>query len=332
MTPTGYQRAPDVMLTEWADLVPIDQIRVNKRDRSDLGDITQLAASIAAIGLLHPVVVTAENELVAGERRLAALVELGWVKAPVTVVDLSTAEAVLRAEMDENTCRKDLTPYEASRARERRAAVLAPPAADRMKAGTKLSDSDEVGTKLVQGPAGRKTKNVAAIGTDYSGSTLDKVDKIRSIAEKGLILQGNDKSSASESVREVARAALVGLQQPGASVDGAYRKVTNAIKWEAEPDTADEVSPEEIPKPPAGRGSPRVGTKTYYNRSPLLNRDAAVQLVSSFTGFDMGMRDITGIDPTINADEAARWSAELLKVIRSLRRLATMLKEHGSEL
>ncbi|MGH3671623.1 MAG: hypothetical protein ACRDSH_13465, partial [Pseudonocardiaceae bacterium] len=49
---------------------------------------------------------------------------------PVTVVNLDTAADVLRAELDENTCRKPLTGYEASRARERRAEVLAPKAAE----------------------------------------------------------------------------------------------------------------------------------------------------------------------------------------------------------
>jgi hypothetical protein len=39
---------------------------VNERDRSDLGDISELAASIAAVGLLHPVVITADNELITG--------------------------------------------------------------------------------------------------------------------------------------------------------------------------------------------------------------------------------------------------------------------------
>lgn len=91
-----------------------------------MGDLAELAASIAAVGLLHPVVVTEDHQLVAGERRLAALAELGWSQVPVTVVNLDTASDVLRADLDENTCRKPLTGYEASRARERRAEVLTP--------------------------------------------------------------------------------------------------------------------------------------------------------------------------------------------------------------
>lgn len=105
-----------------------------------------------------------------------------------TVVDLDNAADVLRAELDENTCRKALTPYEGSRARERRANVLAPSAAERIKAGKKSEEPPCA--NLAQGRDARKTRNVAAIGTGYSGSTLDKVDRIRDAAERGVVRRG----------------------------------------------------------------------------------------------------------------------------------------------
>jgi ParB/Sulfiredoxin domain len=48
-------------------------IKVGDRHRHDLGDISGLAASIAEIGLPHPVVIRPDGTLIAGERRLAAL-------------------------------------------------------------------------------------------------------------------------------------------------------------------------------------------------------------------------------------------------------------------
>ncbi|WP_327241514.1 ParB N-terminal domain-containing protein [Streptomyces sp. NBC_01320] len=51
------------------------------------GDLDDLKASITAVGLLHLVVVTQTHDLIAGERRLAAVRELGWSDVPVTVVD-----------------------------------------------------------------------------------------------------------------------------------------------------------------------------------------------------------------------------------------------------
>lgn len=111
--------------------LPVSAIVVGERDRSDLGDVAELAASIKAVGLLHPVVVTASYELVAGGRRLAAVRSLGWTDVPVTIVTIDTVADALRAGMEENTCRKSLTLMEASRARQRRAELLAPKAAER---------------------------------------------------------------------------------------------------------------------------------------------------------------------------------------------------------
>lgn len=88
---------------------PINVIRVGQRHRKDLGDIKGLAQSIADIGLLHPIVITPDNELIAGQRRLEACRLLGWQEAPVTVVDLDDTE---RGEYEENKQRKDFTPSE----------------------------------------------------------------------------------------------------------------------------------------------------------------------------------------------------------------------------
>src|SRR5712691_10088871 len=87
----------------------IDQIQVGYRYRKDLGDLRALAQSIEEVGLLHPVVVTPEGRLIAGQRRLEACRLLGWSAIPVTVVDLYQAA---RGEAHENLVRKDLLPSE----------------------------------------------------------------------------------------------------------------------------------------------------------------------------------------------------------------------------
>src|ERR1700675_320022 len=87
----------------------IDQFQVGFRYRKDLGDLRSLADSIAEVGLLHPIVVTPEGRLIAGQRRLEACRMLGWTDVPVTVVDLYQAA---RGEAHENFVRKDLLPSE----------------------------------------------------------------------------------------------------------------------------------------------------------------------------------------------------------------------------
>ena len=64
----------------------IDEIVVGDRHRRDLGDIDGLAASIEDIGLLHPITVDEQSQLLAGARRRAACKRLGWRDIPVNVV------------------------------------------------------------------------------------------------------------------------------------------------------------------------------------------------------------------------------------------------------
>src|SRR5262245_1711653 len=84
----------------------IADITVGERFRRDLGDIAGLAASMAEPGLLHPIVITPDGRLIAGERRLRAAELLGWNEIPVRVVDL---EAVVLGEYAENgICKVDV--------------------------------------------------------------------------------------------------------------------------------------------------------------------------------------------------------------------------------
>jgi ParB family chromosome partitioning protein len=92
----------------------VADIRVGDRHRKDLGDLVPLIKSIRDLGLLHPLVVTPDMQLVAGRRRLEAVRELGCATVPVHVVErIDDALAALRAESEENTCRKDFSPSEA---------------------------------------------------------------------------------------------------------------------------------------------------------------------------------------------------------------------------
>jgi hypothetical protein len=91
----------------------IDRIVVEDRHRSDLGDLTELTESIRAHGLMHPVVVTDDLRLIAGQRRLEACRALGWTDVKVTFAsNVCDAAALLQMERDENVCRKDMTPSE----------------------------------------------------------------------------------------------------------------------------------------------------------------------------------------------------------------------------
>lgn len=223
-----------------AEQTPIDSIKIGDRDRTDFGDVAELAASIARVGLLHPVVVTANGDLVAGDRRLAAVRSLGWTHVPTTVAKIETLAEILQAEADENTCRKGLTPYEAARARRRRVELLAPKAA-KAKMATQAKPGERVGASKLDrptAPAVGAVRKVAAVGTGYSGSTLDKVDEIARAAEQGVVkvarvVDGREKRvevPAPPKVVEVAKKALEDVKKTGAAIDRSSKDVAAAVE------------------------------------------------------------------------------------------------------
>jgi ParB family chromosome partitioning protein len=65
--------------------VAIAGIKVANRIRKDAGDIAGLAASMRCVGLINPITITPDGELLTGERRLRAAQSLGWTEIPVIV-------------------------------------------------------------------------------------------------------------------------------------------------------------------------------------------------------------------------------------------------------
>jgi hypothetical protein len=85
----------------------ISEITIGERFRKDLGNLAELADSIKAEGLLQPIGVTAECELVFGYRRLLACREqLGWSEIDTRTVDVSS---IVAGEYAENEIRKAFT-------------------------------------------------------------------------------------------------------------------------------------------------------------------------------------------------------------------------------
>lgn len=87
--------------------IPINSVTITNRIRKDLGDISALAANISELGLLSPILVNKQRQLLAGERRLTACRELGWTDIPAIIMDTADAERELAVEFAENRYRKD---------------------------------------------------------------------------------------------------------------------------------------------------------------------------------------------------------------------------------
>ena len=105
--------------------VPLDRIDPNpEQPRSVIEPqaLEELAASVRAVGILQPLLVTAAADgrytLVAGERRWRAARLAGLSEVPVIVTSLAGDE-LLTAALVENVQREDLSPLEEARAYER---------------------------------------------------------------------------------------------------------------------------------------------------------------------------------------------------------------------
>jgi ParB/RepB/Spo0J family partition protein len=129
--------------------IPIDQIKVGDRFRKDLGDINTLAASIAELGLLQPIVLDEQNRLIAGHRRLEACKILGWTEIPANVLNLKD---IVKGEVAENLVRKSFTvsemvavkralePLEKERAHERQIAGMPAAESDKGRVLEKIAE------------------------------------------------------------------------------------------------------------------------------------------------------------------------------------------------
>jgi len=118
LIPSATEEAPPIpgMLE-----VPVDSVVPNPRQpRTVFVDeaLDTLAASIAEVGVLQPIVVRRVGsgyELIAGERRLRAAKKAGLATIPVVVRESDNAES-LREALIENIHREDLNPVELAEA------------------------------------------------------------------------------------------------------------------------------------------------------------------------------------------------------------------------
>lgn len=96
-------------------MVPIEDIEPNPHQpRQNMGDLTELIASVREKGVLEPILVRprgARFQIIAGERRYRAAIEAGLGEIPCIVRETSDSET-MEIALVENLQRKDLSPFE----------------------------------------------------------------------------------------------------------------------------------------------------------------------------------------------------------------------------
>ena len=216
----------------------IDGIVVGKRHRRDLGDIRSLAKSIDAHGLLHPIVVTPDGRLIAGERRLEAYKLLGRKEIPITEVDLAE---IVRGELAENADRKDFVPSEIEAIC--RALMPVEKAAAKKRQGARR---DLVET-FHEVPAPQKTRDKIGAFAGVSGRTVEKIAAVVAAAEAepakyGKLAQAMDHHGRVDGpYRRLCnmRSAEQIRAEPPPLPNGKWRVACVDVPWPAEPDDPD---------------------------------------------------------------------------------------------
>lgn len=150
-------------------LLSVDRIEVGHLRRPvAAAQVADLIASISQLGLLQPVIVSAQHKLIAGRHRLEAVRRMGWDTVPVVVVELSELEARL-ATLDENLVRNELSRLDRFEHLVHRAELVA--ALGQRKRAGRPRKADTVSGFL------QSTDNLAA-ASGLSGRTLQRAAKI----------------------------------------------------------------------------------------------------------------------------------------------------------
>lgn len=174
-------------MTNMAEL-NINQVKVGERMRMQIGDLDSLKASMRELGMLQPLVLDGDYNLIAGFRRHQAAIELGWEHVPVFVaMDTPSALVRLKAERDENTCRKEFTPSEAVAMGKAIEALLKPAAKARQSAA---GPKNGKGKKSASGsgnlpePVKGQTRDQVAAAVGMSGKTYETAKKVVAAAQE----------------------------------------------------------------------------------------------------------------------------------------------------
>lgn len=186
--------------TDTAKKIEVGQIIVGKRLRPvDTEAVADLAASIAQVGLIQPIVVAKtedadEYTLIAGRHRLAAVKKLKWETVQCVVRTVANRDEAQMLEIDENLSRKELSAAEeAAQIKLRKDLWERIAAASGKKLTGKGKQKAEMSTRELAKKTG-KSKDTIARGLkrgkeladdleDITGTSLDKGEELDALVK-----------------------------------------------------------------------------------------------------------------------------------------------------
>lgn len=290
--------------------IRIEQVVVGDRARKDHGDLTGLMESIKEHGLLQPIGVVRGNQLLFGGRRLEACRRLGWDSIPM--VDPHTRDdalSLLKAERDENTCRKDMTAEELVDLGARLEDMERPKAEERITEGGRRGAESRWNGPSPAGlsPSSAETKPYRD-SNDEVGDALG-VSRNTYKRMRHVVNTSRDEDAIPE-VQQAAKDSLADLNAGNTTPTAADRQVREARK---------QTQPAE--------SKPATPKKGLNPRNRRKHHQVIDQIAISMSGLAIAADDITELDQSVTAEEAARLKDDLSKSIKSINKINTLLKE-----
>jgi N6-adenosine-specific RNA methylase IME4 len=205
--------------------IEINKIKIGIRHRKNLQNLDSLVNSIEKIGLLHPVVITEDDQLIAGQRRIEAFKRLGRTTIPCHVVSLTD---ILQGEYDENVVRADFTPVEAVEIRR----ALEPVERERAKE-RQIELGRTHGTPPGKLPEGGRVRDKVARAVGMGERTLKKAEEVVDSKDEALI-QAMDEGdmSVDKAHRELKKIQLKKKQKARPIPDGEFNVIYADPPWE----------------------------------------------------------------------------------------------------
>lgn len=210
-----------------ATVANLDPHPKNSEIYGDTGDLEDaFVESISEKGVLEPLVITADKQVISGHRRLRAARKAGIESVPVRISEFDTDLAEREALIEFNR-QREKTPGQIVNEFEEMLAIEKKRAKDRKEANLKKGNEHPEREKFHTRDEGRaKDKAADKIDADVSGRTLEKGKKVKDKAES---------DDEPDEVQEAAKEAWDGLQSGDESFNSAHEKVKDA-----EADTDDE--------------------------------------------------------------------------------------------
>lgn len=221
----------------------VTDIAVGTRHRTEMGDLASLAESIRREGLLQPIGVTPELELVFGERRLRAVRDV--LKSETILARVVNVTSILAGEYAENEVRKDFTPSE-------RVAIAR--AVERQLGNRRGQRTDTRRVqKVAHVPPGTKTRAAAAARAGFGNHETYR--QAARVVDGGTprLIRAMDEGRVSISAAAILTAAEPGLQDAVLELDEeAILRVAREIRArqaERRAERQERATPQPRPRP-----------------------------------------------------------------------------------